>query len=173
MDTSDRTTAIGLFNTARSHGRSAVQLASAPPKVTHPDAPITFLLCHAIELYRKAFFRGAGRELAELKKLGHHVADLLKGCGRDWLKLSPAHLKYFPHIDAFLQKSATLPKVRGDFRYSGPRKYQFRNPETLRLTQEARQRRAFQRHCRGKLWRPDWLADDAVQMVPCSPQFPC
>lgn len=41
---------------------------------------------------------------------------------------------------SFLQKSATMPKVCRDFRCGGPRKYQFRDLESLRLTQKARQR---------------------------------
>ncbi len=64
----DRTSAVGLFNFGRSYWRSAEQLRTAPPAdVTHPDSPITFLLCHAIELYLKAYLRGAGRDVAELK----------------------------------------------------------------------------------------------------------
>ena len=46
----DRTTALGLFNYARSYWRSAEQLLASKPDVSHPDAPILFLLYHAIEL---------------------------------------------------------------------------------------------------------------------------
>jgi hypothetical protein len=54
----ERTNALGLFNTARSYWRSAEHLSVARIEVTHPQAPITFLLCHALELYLKAFLRG-------------------------------------------------------------------------------------------------------------------
>jgi hypothetical protein len=36
------------------------------------------------------------------------------------------------------------------------------------MTQEARQRRAFQQHCSENPWRLDWLADDAVHSEPVS-----
>jgi hypothetical protein len=48
-----------------------------------------------------------------------------------------------PVSGLFLQKTATLRKLRGDFRHSGSRKYQFWDPEIFQLTQEARQRRPF------------------------------
>jgi hypothetical protein len=53
IDDDERTNAVGLFNTARSYWRSAVYLAAAELPVTHPRAPVTFLFCHAIELYLK------------------------------------------------------------------------------------------------------------------------
>jgi hypothetical protein len=37
-----------------------VHLHHAKVKVTHPDAPITLLLAHAVELYIKAFLRLQG-----------------------------------------------------------------------------------------------------------------
>lgn len=45
---------------------------------------MTFLYCHAFELYLKAYLRGNGSDLAELKKLSHRVsaaADLAVGRG--------------------------------------------------------------------------------------------
>jgi hypothetical protein len=66
-----------------------------------------------------------------------------------------------------------MPKMRGDFRHGGPNKYQIRHAEKHRLMQEARQRRASWRYCGENLSRPDWLAGDAVQIVPCSARFPC
>ncbi len=95
----DRTSAVGLFNFARSYWRSAEQLRSAPPRVTHPDSPITFLLCHATELYLKAYLRGAGRDVVELKRIGHRVADLSRAAVSAGLTLSPQHLEILSHID--------------------------------------------------------------------------
>src|SRR5262245_47518692 len=64
MSDDDRTTPLGLFNFARSYWQSGVLLHDANAKVTHPDAPVTLLLAHAIELYLKAFLRlcGVGTE---------------------------------------------------------------------------------------------------------------
>lgn len=75
IDDDERTNAVGLFNTARSYWRSAEHLNVANLKVTHQRAPVTFLFCHAIELYLKAYLRGAGKSVAELKQIGHRVAE--------------------------------------------------------------------------------------------------
>jgi hypothetical protein len=99
MDESDRTSAVGFFNTARSYWRSAEHLRTARVKVTHPDAPVTFLFCHAVELYLKGYMRGRGRELGELKRLGHRVADLSKTALEAGLKLSSDHCELLSHID--------------------------------------------------------------------------
>jgi hypothetical protein len=63
MTDDDRTTPLGLFNYARSYWQSAVLLHDARARVTHPDAPVTLLLAHAIELYLKAFLRLRGLAL--------------------------------------------------------------------------------------------------------------
>ena len=63
VDDDERTNAIGLFNTARSYWRSAEHLNAAGVKVTHPEAPVTFLFCHAIELYLKSYLRGTRNDL--------------------------------------------------------------------------------------------------------------
>lgn len=51
IDDDERTNPVGLFNTARSYWRSAEHLSAAGLKITHPEAPVTFLFCHAIELF--------------------------------------------------------------------------------------------------------------------------
>jgi HEPN domain-containing protein len=75
----DRTTPSGLFNYARSYWQSAVHLHHARVKVTHPDAPITLLLAHAVELYIKAFLRLKGLSAKELKiSFGHDFRKLVE-----------------------------------------------------------------------------------------------
>src|SRR5262245_25883847 len=98
-DNDERTTAVGLFNTARSYWRSGVHLSSADLRVTHPHAPVTFLFCHAIELYLKAHLRGAGQSVAALKKIGHRVADLANAASRAGLALGPEESEILSHID--------------------------------------------------------------------------
>jgi hypothetical protein len=71
IDAVDRTSAIGLFNTARSYWRSGDYLIAGKLEVTHPSAPVNFLLCHAMELYLKAFLRSASLTVDDLKRLGH------------------------------------------------------------------------------------------------------
>jgi len=64
MNDDDRSTPLGLFNYARSYWQSGVLLHHARAKTTHPDAPVTLLLAHAIELYLKAFSGCAGLALS-------------------------------------------------------------------------------------------------------------
>jgi DNA-binding transcriptional ArsR family regulator len=95
----ERTTALGLFNTARSYWQSAEHLSAAHLKVTHPQAPITFLFCHAIELYLKAYLRGTGKDIGQLKQLGHRVANLAKSAIKSGLVIGPEHSETLDHID--------------------------------------------------------------------------
>lgn len=71
---------------------------AAQIKVTHPQAPITFLFCHAIELYLKAFLRGKGHALNELRKWGHNVAKLAEAGTIDGLKLQVSTGETLSHI---------------------------------------------------------------------------
>ena len=78
----ERTPPIGLFNYARSYWRSAEQLRASKPDVTHPDAPISFLFYHAIELYLKAFLRSAGYDLDATER--HFAQDHESSARRHW-----------------------------------------------------------------------------------------
>ena len=99
IDDDDRTTAVGLFNTARSYWQSAEHLNAAALKVSHPSAPVTFLFCHAIELYLKAYLRGHGRTVADLRKVGHRVANLAGIASAAGLSLGPEHTEILSHIE--------------------------------------------------------------------------
>jgi hypothetical protein len=78
MSDDDRTTPLGLFNYARSYWQSGVVLHDARAKVTHPDAPVTLLLAHAIELYLKAFLLLRGLGIDEVKNsFGHDFKKLV------------------------------------------------------------------------------------------------
>jgi DNA-binding MarR family transcriptional regulator len=100
IDENERTNAVGLFNTARSYWRSAEYLSTAHLEgVTHPRAPVTFLFCHAIELYLKAYLRGAGRDVSQLKQLGHHVANLAQSAIKSGLAIGQEHSEILDHID--------------------------------------------------------------------------
>lgn len=72
----DRTTALGLFNYARSYKGSADFLLSAELRVTHPHAPLTFLFYHAIELYLKSYLRALDYTVSQLRSLGHNISKL-------------------------------------------------------------------------------------------------
>jgi hypothetical protein len=84
----DRTTPLGLFNFARSYWRSAEQLRGSKPDVSHPDAPILFLLYHAIELYLKASVRNAGYNLGQLKGISHNIEKAGRAARKEGLSLT-------------------------------------------------------------------------------------
>ena len=76
----DRTNPIGLFNYANSYWRSALVLQNASIlEITHPSAPIEFLLIHAAELFLKSYLR-LTHSVDELKNIGHRLLDLHSRC---------------------------------------------------------------------------------------------
>lgn len=88
MNDDQRTTPRGLFNYARSYWQSGVLLHDARAKVTHPDAPVTLLLAHAIELYLKAFLRLRGVGIDEVKNsFGHDFKKLVEEASSRGLSL--------------------------------------------------------------------------------------
>jgi hypothetical protein len=99
IDDDERTNALGLFNTARSYWRSAEFLAAAQLKLTHPQSPVSFLFCHAIELYLKAYLRGVGnKSVDQLKQLGHHVANLANAAVSSGLVIGHEQSEILAHI---------------------------------------------------------------------------
>jgi HEPN domain-containing protein len=93
MRDDDRTTPLGLFNYARSYWQSGVLLHDARAKVTHPDAPVTLLLAHAIELYLKAFLRLRGVGIDEVKNsFGHDFKKLVDEASSRGLSLVEADM---------------------------------------------------------------------------------
>lgn len=88
MNDDQRTTPRGLFSYARSYWQSGVLLHDARAKVTHPDAPVTLLLAHAIELYLKAFLRLRGVGIDEVKNsFGHDFKKLVEEASSRGLSL--------------------------------------------------------------------------------------
>ncbi|HML08288.1 MAG TPA: hypothetical protein VK430_09215 [Xanthobacteraceae bacterium] len=98
IDHEERTNALGLFNTARSYWHSAEHLNVTRLKLTHPQAPVRFLFCHAIELYLKAYLRAGVCSLAELKKIGHRVDELANVAAQSGLVIEPADVEILSHI---------------------------------------------------------------------------
>lgn len=78
----ERTTALGLLNTAGSYLDAAEHLAQAiDTKRLKLDyrAPVDLLLGHSVELLLKAYLRSKGWSLDDLKdKAGHDIAKLLR-----------------------------------------------------------------------------------------------
>lgn len=67
--------------------------------MTHPNAPQTFLFCHSIELYLKAFLRGASVNVEDLKKIGHRISKLGTEAAKRGMTLSPEHAELLAHVD--------------------------------------------------------------------------
>jgi hypothetical protein len=75
----DRTTSMGLFNTAEAYRFSAVALDQAPQvlRTGHAAKPVQFLYSHAIELYLKALLR-TKNSVEVVVKYGHNIGRLVK-----------------------------------------------------------------------------------------------
>ena len=74
----DRTLAIGLFNYAHSYFECAevIYCHTQDLNCTHPDAPMSYLYAHAIELYLKSFLR-IDLSINDIKNMGHKARKLL------------------------------------------------------------------------------------------------
>jgi len=73
----DRTNSMGLWTYAKTYLDAAKAIASTSNKEL-PPIPAYYLVCHSIELVLKAFLRGSGKELEDLKKKGHNLNQCLR-----------------------------------------------------------------------------------------------
>jgi hypothetical protein len=109
MSDDDRTTPLGLFNYARSYWQSGVLLHDAQATVTHPDAPVTLLLAHAIELYLKAFLRLRGVGIEKVKSsFGHDFKKLVDEASSRGLSLGNEEID----IGAILTEQESIRRSR-------------------------------------------------------------
>jgi len=109
MSDDDRTTPLGLFNYARSYWQSGVLLHDAKATVTHPNAPVTLLLAHAIELYLKAFLRLRGVGIEEVKSsFGHDFKKLVDEASSRGLSLGKEEID----IAAILTEQESIRRSR-------------------------------------------------------------
>jgi hypothetical protein len=74
-DDDERTTSLGLFNTAEAYRLSAIALPDV--KHGHAEKPRRLLYCHALELYLKAMLRQK-HSTATVRKFGHRVKLLVR-----------------------------------------------------------------------------------------------
>jgi HEPN domain-containing protein len=79
MDDDERTTSMGLFNTAEAFRLSAIALEAAKVDIGHAIKPILFCYYHALELFLKALLRQKHSvETISSKKFGHNIERLVK-----------------------------------------------------------------------------------------------
>jgi hypothetical protein len=80
-----------------------VLLHHAKAKVTHPDAPVTLLLAHAVELYLKAFLRLRGVGIEEVKNsFGHDFKKLVDEASSRGLSLGSVKTETKPATNGAL-----------------------------------------------------------------------
>lgn len=70
----DRTSSMGLWRYSKDYLEAGYAVATALPRAVAPT-PAYYLYCHAIELALKAYLRGKGASIKDLKRIGH---DLFK-----------------------------------------------------------------------------------------------
>jgi hypothetical protein len=75
-----RTKPIGLFNFATTYWKAAKELHRLKVKSNHPNEPVSFLYCQAIDLYLKSFLRlhGITTEQLRSRKYRHSYKILSK-----------------------------------------------------------------------------------------------
>ena len=76
-DDDERTTSMGLFNTAEAFWLSAMALDDNKVKIGHAASPIRVCYYHALELYLKALLRQKHSVEAIRKKFGHNIGRLV------------------------------------------------------------------------------------------------
>jgi hypothetical protein len=77
-DEDERTTALGLFNTAEAYQLSAMALQRAEVRHGHANNPVRLLYYHALELYLKALLRQTHSVNALRRRFSHSIALLLR-----------------------------------------------------------------------------------------------
>ena len=61
---------------------------------------MTFLFCHAIELFLKAYLKGVGTDLAELKRIGHRIKKLAEAAVEKQLNVGADISEVLTHIES-------------------------------------------------------------------------
>jgi hypothetical protein len=102
----ERAIPLSLFHYARSFWQSAVLLECSDLNgIMHPRAPITLLLCQAIELYLKAFLRLREGRIEGLRHLRRRYKAIARDARKKGLPLSDHDLmvvKFLAATNAFL-----------------------------------------------------------------------
>ena len=73
----DRTSSMGLWTYANNYLDAGYAVATSVSQALAP-IPAYFLYCHAIELALKAYLRGAGSSITEIKRIGHNLSKAHK-----------------------------------------------------------------------------------------------
>lgn len=93
---------MGLLNFARAYAEAGARLNTEKLTEGHRDAPVQFLLMHAIELYLKSFLRLSGYTVKQLRN--HKFAWLAKEAEANGLVLDDEDryvIEVMVHTDAW------------------------------------------------------------------------
>jgi hypothetical protein len=105
-DRDARTTAIGLYHYARSYHEAARALYNAKVQSTHPDAPVSYLYFHCIELFLKAYLRLHGHTVKQLESaFGHKIKRMKERAserGFDFMEEDLQVLAYMEKTDVVI-----------------------------------------------------------------------
>jgi hypothetical protein len=81
----DLTHSRALWHHASEFKKASVTIQKSDEHGPH-DRIAYYLICHSIELSLKAFLRGKGSAILELRKLGHNLQKLIKESDRNQLQ---------------------------------------------------------------------------------------
>jgi hypothetical protein len=73
----DRTSSMGLWTYAKDYLDAGYAVTTSVPQALAPT-PAYYLYCHAIELALKAYLRGTGESITDLKRIGHDLSKAYK-----------------------------------------------------------------------------------------------
>jgi hypothetical protein len=77
-DEDERTTVLGLFNTADAYRLSAMTLQATPVRHGHANNPLRLLYYHALELYLKALVRQKHGVKTLRRRFSHSISSLVR-----------------------------------------------------------------------------------------------
>lgn len=95
----DRHPPIGIYYYAASYHVAADLICDQGLRATHPEAPATFLYCHAIELYLKSFLRFYGISAKQLQSIRHNYKCLLSQASKRGLVLGELENEVLSMLD--------------------------------------------------------------------------
>ena len=91
----DRTNSMGLWTYAKDYLEAGYAVTTSMPRA-HAPTPAYYLYCHSIELALKAYLRGTGASIKDLKRIGHDLSKAYKkalGTGlKDKCTLTPEQI---------------------------------------------------------------------------------
>lgn len=125
LDDDERTTSMGLFNTAEAFWLSAMALEDEKVESGHAASPIRVCYYHALELYLEALLRQKHSIKKIKEKFGHNIERLVKEAEALGLVVTDEDREVFSKAD-------TKAMLEARYIRTGPKNWP--KPEELRHT---------------------------------------